>query len=100
VICPGTIDTPMARANAKAWNPEDPDSVIDEWRAKHALKRIASRPSAGPRRLDQRADHGDRREQRPGAHRRPAPSSRRWPIGRRSVNHRRALAAMGCDPMG
>jgi len=39
-ICPGTIDTPMARANAKAWNPEDPDSVIEEWRAKHALKRI------------------------------------------------------------
>ena len=39
-ICPGTIDTPMARANAKAWNPEDPDSVIEEWRQKHALKRI------------------------------------------------------------
>ena len=39
-ICPGTIDTPMARANAKAWNPADPDRVIEEWRQKHALKRI------------------------------------------------------------
>jgi NAD(P)-dependent dehydrogenase (short-subunit alcohol dehydrogenase family) len=39
-ICPGTIDTPMARANARAWNPDNPDSVIEEWRQKHALKRI------------------------------------------------------------
>jgi len=39
-ICPGTIDTPMARANAKAWNPADPESVLEEWRRKHALKRI------------------------------------------------------------
>ena len=39
-ICPGTIDTPMARANARAWNPDNPDSVIEAWRQKHALKRI------------------------------------------------------------
>jgi len=39
-ICPGTIDTPMARANARAWNPADPEAVLEEWRQKHALKRI------------------------------------------------------------
>jgi NAD(P)-dependent dehydrogenase (short-subunit alcohol dehydrogenase family) len=39
-ICPGTIDTPMARDNARAWNPEDPEAVLAEWRSKHALKRI------------------------------------------------------------
>ncbi|MFO1058153.1 MAG: SDR family oxidoreductase [Dongiaceae bacterium] len=39
-ICPGTIDTPMAHNNAKAWNPADPDAVIREWGSKHALKRI------------------------------------------------------------
>ena len=39
-ICPGTIDTPLARANARHWNPADPDAVIAEWGAKHALNRI------------------------------------------------------------
>lgn len=39
-ICPGTIDTPMAHNNARAWNPADPGAVIAEWGAKHALKRI------------------------------------------------------------
>ena len=39
-ICPGTIDTPMARANAQHWNPANPDAVLAEWGAKHALNRI------------------------------------------------------------
>lgn len=39
-ICPGTIDTPLARANAEHWNPADPQAVLDEWGAKHALNRI------------------------------------------------------------
>jgi NAD(P)-dependent dehydrogenase (short-subunit alcohol dehydrogenase family) len=39
-ICPGTIDTPMAHNNAKAWNPADPGAVLREWGSKHALKRI------------------------------------------------------------
>jgi len=39
-ICPGTIDTPMARANARHWNPANPQAVLDEWGAKHALHRI------------------------------------------------------------
>ncbi|MEO8666908.1 MAG: SDR family oxidoreductase [Bauldia sp.] len=39
-ICPGTIETPLARANAQHWNPEDPGAVLAEWGAKHALNRI------------------------------------------------------------
>jgi NAD(P)-dependent dehydrogenase (short-subunit alcohol dehydrogenase family) len=39
-ICPGSIDTPLARANARHWNPENPDAVFAEWGAKHALNRI------------------------------------------------------------
>lgn len=39
-ICPGTIDTPMAQANARHWNPANPQAVLDEWGAKHALRRI------------------------------------------------------------
>jgi NAD(P)-dependent dehydrogenase (short-subunit alcohol dehydrogenase family) len=39
-ICPGTIDTPLARANAQHWNPENPAAVLAEWGAKHALNRI------------------------------------------------------------
>lgn len=39
-ICPGTIDTPLARANARHWNPENPGAVLAEWGSKHALKRI------------------------------------------------------------
>ena len=39
-IYPGTIDTPMARANARHWNPANPNSVLAEWGAKHALHRI------------------------------------------------------------
>jgi len=39
-ICPGTIDTPLARANAEHWNPSNPAAVLAEWGAKHALNRI------------------------------------------------------------
>jgi NAD(P)-dependent dehydrogenase (short-subunit alcohol dehydrogenase family) len=39
-VCPGTIDTPLARANARHWNPANPDAVLAEWGAKHALNRI------------------------------------------------------------
>jgi NAD(P)-dependent dehydrogenase (short-subunit alcohol dehydrogenase family) len=39
-ICPGTIETPMAHANARHWNPQNPAAVLAEWGAKHALKRI------------------------------------------------------------
>lgn len=39
-ICPGTIETPLAHANARHWNPENPQAVLDEWGAKHALNRI------------------------------------------------------------
>ena len=39
-ICPGTIDTPLARVNAQHWNPANPQAVLDEWGAKHALNRI------------------------------------------------------------
>ncbi len=39
-ICPGTIETPMAHANARHWNPENPAAVLAEWGSKHALNRI------------------------------------------------------------
>jgi NAD(P)-dependent dehydrogenase (short-subunit alcohol dehydrogenase family) len=39
-ICPGTIDTPLARANAEHWNPGNPAAVLEEWGSKHALNRI------------------------------------------------------------
>jgi len=39
-ICPGTIETPLAQANARHWNPENPAAVLAEWGAKHALNRI------------------------------------------------------------
>ena len=39
-ICPGTIETPLAHANARHWNPENPGAVLAEWGAKHALNRI------------------------------------------------------------
>jgi NAD(P)-dependent dehydrogenase (short-subunit alcohol dehydrogenase family) len=39
-ICPGTIDTPLAQANARHWNPANPQAVLDEWGSKHALNRI------------------------------------------------------------
>ena len=39
-ICPGTIETPLAHANARHWNPADPGAVLAEWGSKHALNRI------------------------------------------------------------
>jgi NAD(P)-dependent dehydrogenase (short-subunit alcohol dehydrogenase family) len=39
-ICPGTIETPLAHANARHWNPESPAAVLAEWGSKHALDRI------------------------------------------------------------
>jgi NAD(P)-dependent dehydrogenase (short-subunit alcohol dehydrogenase family) len=39
-ICPGTIETPLAHANARHWNPANPEAVLAEWGSKHALKRI------------------------------------------------------------
>lgn len=39
-ICPGAIDTPLLRANAKSFNPENPDAQIAEWAAEHALNRL------------------------------------------------------------
>ncbi|MGC8468293.1 MAG: SDR family NAD(P)-dependent oxidoreductase [Acetobacteraceae bacterium] len=39
-ICPGTIATPMVAANARHWNPAEPEAVLREWGAKHALGRI------------------------------------------------------------
>ncbi len=39
-ICPGTIETPLAHANARHWNPGNPTAVLAEWGSKHALGRI------------------------------------------------------------
>jgi NAD(P)-dependent dehydrogenase (short-subunit alcohol dehydrogenase family) len=39
-ICPGTIETPLAHANARYWNPQNPEAVLAEWGSKHALNRI------------------------------------------------------------
>ncbi len=39
-ICPGTIETPLAHANARHWNPDNPAAVLAEWGSKHALNRI------------------------------------------------------------
>jgi len=39
-ICPGAIDTPLLRANAKSFSPDNPDAKIAEWAAEHALNRL------------------------------------------------------------
>jgi len=39
-VLPGTIATPLVEANARYFNPANPQAVLDEWGAKHALKRI------------------------------------------------------------
>ncbi len=39
-VCPGTIATPLVEQSARDFNPADPQAVLDEWGAKHALKRI------------------------------------------------------------
>jgi NAD(P)-dependent dehydrogenase (short-subunit alcohol dehydrogenase family) len=39
-ICPGTIDTPLARSVAEMYSPGNPQKQFDVWGAKHALNRI------------------------------------------------------------
>src|SRR5947209_220646 len=39
-ICPGTIETPLARAVAEMYSPGDPQKQFKIWGAKHALNRI------------------------------------------------------------
>jgi NAD(P)-dependent dehydrogenase (short-subunit alcohol dehydrogenase family) len=39
-ICPGTIETPLARAAAEMYHPGNPQKQFDIWGAKHALDRI------------------------------------------------------------
>ncbi|NEE04186.1 SDR family NAD(P)-dependent oxidoreductase [Phytoactinopolyspora halotolerans] len=39
-ICPGTIETPLVRANAEYFDPEDPQRQLAEWGRMHALNRI------------------------------------------------------------
>jgi NAD(P)-dependent dehydrogenase (short-subunit alcohol dehydrogenase family) len=39
-VCPGTIETPLVRANAAHFRPEDPDGQLAEWGAMHALGRV------------------------------------------------------------
>ena len=39
-VCPGTIATALVEANARHFNPDNPQAVLDEWGAKHALKRV------------------------------------------------------------
>jgi NAD(P)-dependent dehydrogenase (short-subunit alcohol dehydrogenase family) len=39
-ICPGTIETPLVAANARYFNPQNPQAVLDDWGAKHALNRV------------------------------------------------------------
>jgi NAD(P)-dependent dehydrogenase (short-subunit alcohol dehydrogenase family) len=46
-ICPGTIDTPLVRANAEYFNPEDPEAQLGEWGGMHALGRIGTPREVG-----------------------------------------------------
>lgn len=39
-VGPGAIDTPLLRANAADFNPENPDAQIAEWASEHALDRL------------------------------------------------------------
>jgi NAD(P)-dependent dehydrogenase (short-subunit alcohol dehydrogenase family) len=40
VVLPGSIDTPMLRASARAIDPGDSDRVIAEWGAVHPIGRV------------------------------------------------------------
>ncbi len=40
-LCPGSVDTPMLRASAKLFSPEDPENALEEWGGLHTLGRIA-----------------------------------------------------------
>jgi NAD(P)-dependent dehydrogenase (short-subunit alcohol dehydrogenase family) len=39
-IVPGSVDTPMLRASARAIAPDDPDRVISEWGSEHPIGRV------------------------------------------------------------
>lgn len=39
-ICPGTIETPLVQANARHFNPADPEAQLAQWGGLHALGRI------------------------------------------------------------
>lgn len=41
-VCPGTISTPLVRANAAHFNPANPQAQLVEWGGMHALGRIGS----------------------------------------------------------
>lgn len=40
-LCPGSVDTPMLRASAELFSPEDPNNALNEWGGLHTLGRIA-----------------------------------------------------------
>ena len=40
-VCPGSVDTPMLRASAARFRPEDADGIVAEWGAGHPLGRAA-----------------------------------------------------------
>ena len=40
-LCPGSVDTPMLRASAELFSPDDPNSALKEWGGLHTLGRIA-----------------------------------------------------------
>jgi meso-butanediol dehydrogenase / (S,S)-butanediol dehydrogenase / diacetyl reductase len=40
-VAPGTVETPLVRANAEYFSPGAPQRSLDEWGAMHALDRIA-----------------------------------------------------------
>lgn len=46
-ICPGTIDTPLVRANAGHFNPGDPEGQLREWGAMHAVGRLGTPREVG-----------------------------------------------------
>jgi NAD(P)-dependent dehydrogenase (short-subunit alcohol dehydrogenase family) len=46
-ICPGTIDTPLVRANAEYFNPDDPEAQLREWGGMHATGRIGTPQEVG-----------------------------------------------------
>jgi NAD(P)-dependent dehydrogenase (short-subunit alcohol dehydrogenase family) len=41
-VCPGTIDTPLVRANAEYFSPGEPERSLRQWGALHALNRIGT----------------------------------------------------------
>lgn len=40
-LCPGSVDTPMLRASAELFSPDDPKNALKEWGGLHTLGRIA-----------------------------------------------------------